>query len=288
MMANGTGRLWDDDCVQMLPLRKYVQEKWLKIATNSQLVERWVKDSNECTATSKDEKMANIYAIIRSCTVMYFNDDCRREHKDRIRKATKFFTRGKLGERTDKRTGLVENVNENKRDEMRGSMLVETIIKGTIQLRNEVLALNISEDVRKRIHSHLISDNKQFDTFIQTNTTGALEAILNQPHKPPNTIQKMTGIDTTPHAKREIKYTKCLTKHINLIQAELQFRGIQFDEKAKVMELKRILKKDSMDRQTAHILETTNVPARPVELDTTYFKPIHRPAEEWGSAYHIE
>ena len=125
VMANGTGRLWDDDCVQMLPLRKYVQEKWLKIATNSQLAERWVKDSNECTATSKDEKMANIYAIIRSRTVMYFNDDCRREYIDHIRKATKFFTQGKLGERTDKRTGLVEIVNEKRRDEMRGSMLVE-------------------------------------------------------------------------------------------------------------------------------------------------------------------
>ena len=46
MMANGTGRLWDDNCVQMLPLRKYVQENWLKIAINSQLAERWVKDSN--------------------------------------------------------------------------------------------------------------------------------------------------------------------------------------------------------------------------------------------------
>ena len=142
--------------------------------------------------------------------------------------------------------------------------------------------------MRKRIHSHLISDNKQFDTFIQNNTTGALEAILNQPHKPPNTIQKMTGIDTIPHAKREIKYTKCLTKHINLIQAELQLRGVQFDEKTKVMEFKRMMKKHNMDRQAAHILETTNIPTRLEELDETYFKPFHRPAKEWGSAYHIE
>jgi len=33
----------------------------------------------------------------------------------------------------------------------------------------------------------------------------------------------MKGINTTPHAKREIKYTKCLSIHINLIQAELKF-----------------------------------------------------------------
>ena len=84
VIATGTGRLWDTNCRDMLPLRKYVQDNWLKIATNSQLAERWVKDSNECTATCKDEKMSNIYAIIRSRTVMSFNNAATEEHKNRI------------------------------------------------------------------------------------------------------------------------------------------------------------------------------------------------------------
>ena len=119
-------------------------------------------------------------------------------------------------------------------------------------------------------------------------TTIALAFVQNQPNKPLNTIQRMSGIEITPHARREIKYTKCLTKHIDLLRAELTFRGVTFNEKAKVMELKRLLKKDNTDRQRTAILQKTNVPARDGELDFTYFKPLHRPAVEWGSAYHVE
>ena len=127
-MAAGTGRLWDPSCFSMFPFQKFVEDNWIKVATNSQLAERWVKDINKCTATSKEKKMANIYAIIRSRTVMSFNDDSSREHKDRMRKASKFFTQGKLGERIDKRTGVLEVVNKKKRDKIFGSILIETII----------------------------------------------------------------------------------------------------------------------------------------------------------------
>ena len=58
----------------------------------------------------------------------------------------------------------------------------------------------------------------------------------------------------TPHARREIKYTKCLTKHIDLVQAELVFREVVFREQAKIMEIKRLLKKYNIDRQAVDIL----------------------------------
>ena len=43
-----------------------------------------------------------------------------------------------------------------------------------------------------------------------------------------------------------------------------------------------------MARQAADILQTTSVPARPDELNTAYFKTLHRPAVEWRDAYHKE
>ena len=64
-MADGTGRLRDINRQDMEVFRNYVRASWFKIAINSQLSERWVKDSNECTATSKDDKMSNIYEIIK-------------------------------------------------------------------------------------------------------------------------------------------------------------------------------------------------------------------------------
>ena len=101
--------------------RHYMSNNWFKMTTNSQLTERWVEDSNECTATSKDENISNIHAIIRSRTVMYFNDDIRDDHVDRTRKAIKFNTRGKLGERIDKQTGVLDVVDDKKKEDKRGS-----------------------------------------------------------------------------------------------------------------------------------------------------------------------
>ena len=46
----------------------------------------------------------------------------------------------------------------------------------------------------------------------------------------------MTGIDTAPHAPREIKYTEIITKDIDLVQAELIFRGMSFEDKTKIIE----------------------------------------------------
>ena len=137
-MASGTGKLWDGNCEGIRHFQKYVEDNWLKIATNSQLAERWVKDSDEFIATSRDKKMSNIYAIIMSRTVMISNDDTGREHKDRIRKVTKFFSRGRLGERNDKRTGAIDIVNDKNRDDVRGSMLAKTIIKRTTEMRDHL------------------------------------------------------------------------------------------------------------------------------------------------------
>ena len=55
-MAAGTVQLWDLDRLDIELFRMYVKETWLSIATRSQLAERWMKDSNECTFTSKEGK----------------------------------------------------------------------------------------------------------------------------------------------------------------------------------------------------------------------------------------
>ena len=69
---------------------------------------------------------------------MTFNNNTSREHKDHIYKATKLFSHGRLGERIDKRTGAIEIVNDKNRDDVRGSMLVKTIIKRTTEMRDHL------------------------------------------------------------------------------------------------------------------------------------------------------
>ena len=52
--------MWTSNEMSMQNFRSFIKQNWLIIAANSQLTERWVKDSNESTYTNKDEKMANI------------------------------------------------------------------------------------------------------------------------------------------------------------------------------------------------------------------------------------
>ena len=286
-IAAGNATLWDTQSEEMENMRKFVQNSWLKIATNSQLAERWVKDSNECTFTNKHEKMSNIYAIIRSRTVMYFNESANNEHKDRIRRETKYLTKGKKGERIVKATGLSEVVNDSERDEIRGAALVHTIIDGTIKQCAEVQQLNISKAIRQQIYDHLTNNDKQFETVRRNETTIGLTCILDKNHKPENTIQRQTGIDTTAYGRREIKYTRCLTKHINLIRAELTTRNEQFDDSMKIMQLRRLLKLHEIKTQTEKILTTTGSLPNSDALNQTHFKPVHRPADQWGDAFHV-
>ena len=54
--------MWIEDSEYMHKSRQYVKHSWLIASTNTQLVERWVKDSNERTLSGKDKQ--------------YFKSDC--------------------------------------------------------------------------------------------------------------------------------------------------------------------------------------------------------------------
>ena len=63
---------------------------------------------------------------------MQINDNSIREHRDHFQTVTKYFSSGKLGKRIDKQNGTLEIINNKVRDEIRGSLLVKTIIKRNI------------------------------------------------------------------------------------------------------------------------------------------------------------
>ena len=57
---------------------------------------------------------------------MRFNDEAYEERKDCTIKVTNNFTRGKIGERTDKRIGNIEFPYKQRKDEIRGILLAKT------------------------------------------------------------------------------------------------------------------------------------------------------------------
>ena len=54
----------------VLKFRKYVESNWIIVVKNTQLIERWVKDSNDCTHTGKNDHISSLIKICRSATVL--------------------------------------------------------------------------------------------------------------------------------------------------------------------------------------------------------------------------
>ena len=56
-IANGN-ELWVSDCSEnMTKFKNYIKNAWLIVPSNTQLCERWVKDSNECVVTGRSERL---------------------------------------------------------------------------------------------------------------------------------------------------------------------------------------------------------------------------------------
>ena len=61
-----------------------------------------------------------------------------------------------------------------KKENIRGSMLIDTIITRIIEMTNEVITINTSNDVRDQIYKHLNEDSNQFNAVRKTEITQAL------------------------------------------------------------------------------------------------------------------
>ena len=79
---------------QIRQFKRYVQENWLTIPTNTQLVERWVKDSNECTFNTKDENLADAVAHLCSTSIFCYRRKFQRLYEDRELSANQHWTAG--------------------------------------------------------------------------------------------------------------------------------------------------------------------------------------------------
>ena len=107
-LLNGA-RLWDDGGSEaMQKFGVYIKQNWLIVVTNTQLVERWVKDSNECTHSVKDDHIASLIAICRSTTVFEYKYESKQLAKERTLRGNQHYSAGKLGVRTCITTGRLE------------------------------------------------------------------------------------------------------------------------------------------------------------------------------------
>ena len=120
-------------------------------------------------------------------------------------------------------------VQDVKDSDIRGSIFLDIVLKQTIQMQDELDMVNHNDDSRQNIKQHLLKDDLRFETILRNTEIEKLTAAMNKPHKRCNAIQSEKGAENTAFTRQEIKFSKVLTKHINLVHDELTYLGIEFD-----------------------------------------------------------
>ena len=157
------------------------------------------------------------------------------------------------------------------------------ITKKTIDLSNEITYTN---EKRKQLYAYLTGESTQFNTLCVNEEINSYYCSKQRPQKDSNRIQRMSGFHSTAYTRKEIRFSRCLKKHMDLVKAELIFCNLKYDDRTGIIALKSILKKDEKRIKTEQFLLETNAPPREEDIDEKHLKPRHRPADEWGDAYH--
>ena len=284
-MAQGT-HLWSTNASDNInKFRKYVEEEWLIIPSNTQLIERWVKDSNECTFTNKEEHLASLMAICRSDTLFgYLFDETQIDMELR---ANQFVTKGKKGERIDKRTGSVETTKMERRAS-RNAPFESRTITNTIMRHGLLESLDIHDADRNHLKSLITTKSEQYMTVRDSLSVKNYTATINQhQNTEPNVIQRRSGFDVTYHMRKEVKYTVLCTRHIPLVHREFvaRFGNDDLDRKMKIRDLTREFKKRIISAQKQEVCQRTGctidqIPEGVVN-EVTYI-PIVMTIDEYG------
>ena len=263
--------LWKSESDQIKGFRTYVQENWLPIPTNTQLVERWVKDSNECTFTSKDENFADAVAILRSTTVFRFRQKALRLYEGRILCANQHRSAGKVGSRINKNTGELEETKNI--EKVRGAFYNNLVVKHVV-LESKALERLVTENVRQQLLARIKNLHMCFQT-VRTNATltSYTRTMHSQTPMPNNATVNETGFKVTDHMRGRFPYGKLQKVHLLLVQAEIRHRGGEVDPKMKIRKLGQYLKTLDIENQRKTYKERTGVDARDEDLNTTTFKP---------------
>ena len=161
-------------------------------------MERWVKDSNECTHSGKEDHVASLITVCRSVIIFEYKYEAKETAKHIVLRGNQFLSSGKIGTRIYKGTGVVES-QLNKISDVRGRHYIAVVIKRTIERSKSLEQSPQQIDKRKQIRTQLTSRADQLRTKRTEHTIKeyACAAYQDSPQKPYNTIQRQTGSDIT-------------------------------------------------------------------------------------------
>ena len=93
-------KLWEGEGSEAVQkFGNYVKANLYIILTNTQLMELWVKDSNECTNSGKEDHIASLITMCKLATVFEYTYEAKEAIRDRILHANQHLSVGKIGAR---------------------------------------------------------------------------------------------------------------------------------------------------------------------------------------------
>ena len=116
--------------------------------------------------------------------------------------------------------------------------------------------MSASEEQKNKIYTHLMDISNQYEKFQEDAVIKEFAGVLHGEHKDLNAIQKKTGYEITSYRRKEIKFSKVLKKHIELVKEELEHCKICYDASMKIMKLKELLRVDKKrKREEKYLLD---------------------------------
>ena len=197
--------------------QEYVKKKWLILPSNTQLVERGVKDAKKCTSTNKDDYLSSLLALLRSATVFQFHAHYEKIDENRVMKGNRFMTSGSIGERIDKWTGETEN-NITRRTR-HGSNYISFTIQSVLLRCKSLDSLNTPKLERDKIKECISKKDHRFMTIRDKETLEKYDQPLTSAPRR-NTIQNRSGVDHTSTMLGKIRFAQLRTRHSPLVHKE--------------------------------------------------------------------
>ena len=256
-------------------LQQYIEDEWLITPTNTQLVERWVKDSNKCTYSNKDPYFSSLVAVCRSVSVFVCKEDASIQSRTRVLRANQHVTKGKLGERRMRKTGELEK--ETQIREIRGASYTKLVIQNTMKRSKQLHQLPNLEQERKAVKRYLTSfearyQSKQIAATVEDYAHSLFEIDQDEIS---NVMIRSTGFDSTSYMCGEINYSSLRSIHVQIVRDELSARKVQFDDAWGIKKLVEALKEWELEKQREKIeIETGNKMPDESQLNYHSFSPL--------------
>ena len=142
-------------------------------------------------------------------------------------KGNKYFTKGKVGNRSDKQTGERES-RKQQMEKVRGANYSHSVIKSIVEYSKTVDEYRCSQpESWKQIKKQLTISEEQFQAIRTLQSIEEYSKVLVNPKNDgsvqQNAIMNIVGFDHTGHMNGEVRYGALNNKHLQLIQGEINF-----------------------------------------------------------------